>query len=93
MTWLQRYRVRHDVANAIGILPLLSRVAAIGAVPFFHWIEEAMGWESGLPPGTGGGRRCYRTGCSASVTTRTSSAWCDLDIAGDHAGSPRLLPN
>jgi hypothetical protein len=54
MTWLQRYRVRHDVANAIGILPLLSRVAAIGAVPFFHWIEEAMGWESGLPPGTGG---------------------------------------
>jgi hypothetical protein len=51
MTWLQRYRVRHDVANAIGILPLLSRVAAIGAVPFFHWIEEAMGLGIRPPPG------------------------------------------
>jgi len=54
MTWLQRYRVRHDVANAIWILPLLSIVAGIGAVHCFHWIEAAMGWEFGLPPGTAG---------------------------------------
>ena len=51
MTWLQRYHVRHDVANPIWIPPLLSMVTAIGALHFFHGIEEAMGWESDLTPG------------------------------------------
>ena len=54
MTWFQRHHVRHDVANPIWIPPLLSMVAAIGALHFFHGIEEAMGWESDLTPGTGG---------------------------------------
>jgi uncharacterized membrane protein len=52
MTWLQRYRVRHYVANSIWVLPLLSMVAAIGAVRFFHWIEQLVGWKSDLNPGT-----------------------------------------
>jgi uncharacterized membrane protein len=52
MTWLQRYRVRHYVANSIWVLPLLSMVAALGAAHFLHWIEETLGWRSDLDPGT-----------------------------------------
>src|SRR5436305_5135131 len=52
MTWLQRYRIRHYVSNSIWILPLLSMVAAIGAVHSLHWIELKMGWESSISPST-----------------------------------------
>jgi uncharacterized membrane protein len=45
MTWLQRYRVRHYVKNSIWILPVLSMVAAVGAVRLFHWLEVTMGWQ------------------------------------------------
>lgn len=50
MTWLQRYRIRHYVANSIWILPVASMVAALVAVPLAHGIEEAMGWEAALDP-------------------------------------------
>ena len=46
MTWLQRYRIRHYVANSIWILPLFSMAAASGAVRLLHWIELRMGWEA-----------------------------------------------
>jgi uncharacterized membrane protein len=52
MTWLQRYRVRHYVANSIWILPLLSMVAAVGVAGFLHWIEAVMGWKSDFNPDT-----------------------------------------
>src|SRR5947209_10028736 len=52
MTWLQRYRVRHYVANSIWILPLLGMVAGLVAVRLLHGAEEAMGWESRLHPDT-----------------------------------------
>ena len=52
MTWLQRYRVRHYFTNSIWILPLLSIVAALVAVPLLHGMEEAMGWESAINPET-----------------------------------------
>ncbi len=52
MTWLQRYRVRHYVANSILILPILGMAAAIGAARVLHWIEQAMGWESAYHPDT-----------------------------------------
>jgi uncharacterized membrane protein len=52
MTWLQRYRVRNYLANSIWPLPLLSMVAAIGAVRALHWLEEVMGWRSALDPDT-----------------------------------------
>ena len=52
MTWLRRYRVRHYVRNSIWIWPLLSMVAAMGAVRLLHWVEEEMGWDSNLPPST-----------------------------------------
>ena len=52
MTWLQRYRVRHYLANSIWILPSLSMVAALVAVPLLHRIEEALGWESAINPET-----------------------------------------
>src|SRR5215510_7488230 len=52
MTWLQRYRVRHYISNSIWIWPLLSMVAAIGAVRFLHWTDERIGWESPLDPDT-----------------------------------------
>ena len=31
--------------------PLLSMLAALGAASLLSWLEEAMGWESGLDPG------------------------------------------
>jgi uncharacterized membrane protein len=52
MTWLQRYRVRHYVANSIWLLPVLSALAAIGAVRLLHWIEQEMGWFSPVDPDT-----------------------------------------
>src|SRR5262245_2930649 len=52
MTWLQRYRVRHYVANSIWIWPFVSMVAAIVAVRVLHWLEDAMDWQSRLDPDT-----------------------------------------
>src|SRR5689334_19141167 len=52
MTWLQRYHVRHYATNSVWILPVLSILAALGAARLLSWIEEVMGWESGLDPGT-----------------------------------------
>ncbi len=46
MTWLQRYRVRHYLANSIWILPTVGMLAAIGAVRLLHEIEQVMGWAS-----------------------------------------------
>src|SRR3954470_18956359 len=52
MTWLQRYRVRHYVANSIWVLPVLSTLAAVGAVRLLHWIEQELGWVSPVHPDT-----------------------------------------
>jgi uncharacterized membrane protein len=48
MTWLQRYRVRHYVANSIWLLPILSTLAAIAAVRLLHVVEVDMRWDSPL---------------------------------------------
>jgi uncharacterized membrane protein len=52
MTWLQRYRVQHYVANSIWILPSLAIVAALVAVRFLHHFEEGVGWKSRIDPET-----------------------------------------
>jgi uncharacterized membrane protein len=52
MTWLQRYRIRHYVANSIWIWPVFSMGAALAAVPPLHWIDKTMGWETYLQPST-----------------------------------------
>ena len=52
MNWLQRYRIRHYLVNSIWILPLVSMAAALGTVRICDWIENVMGWESSLNPGT-----------------------------------------
>ena len=52
MTWLQRYRVRHYVANSIWIHPVLGTGAAIGTVRFLHWIEIDLDWVSPVDPDT-----------------------------------------
>jgi uncharacterized membrane protein len=52
MSWLLRYRIRHYVSNSIWIFPVLSMVAAVEAVRFFHWIEETLAWKSALDPDT-----------------------------------------
>lgn len=46
MTWLQRYHIRHYLANSIWILPSLGMLVALVAVPIFHRLEEGIGWES-----------------------------------------------
>src|SRR5690242_4363882 len=52
MTWLQRYHVRHYLANSIWVFPVLATLAAIAAVRLLHWIEHDMGLESAIQPGT-----------------------------------------
>ena len=43
MTWLQRHQVRHYFRNSIWIVPVLSIVLAIAAVPWLHDLEEKWG--------------------------------------------------
>jgi uncharacterized membrane protein len=50
MTWLQRYRVRHYVANSIWILPFLGMIGALGAVWFLRRVEGTLGWEADIDP-------------------------------------------
>jgi uncharacterized membrane protein len=45
MTWLQRYRIRHYVANSIWIVPSLGLLAALVLVPLLHGIEASLDWE------------------------------------------------
>jgi uncharacterized membrane protein len=52
MTWLQRHQVRHYFRNSIWIVPVLSIVLAIAAVPWLHDLEEKWGRESGINPET-----------------------------------------
>ncbi len=66
MTWLQRYRIRHYVENAIWIYPSLSFLAAMVCVRTLHWIEEVMNWESSFHPETA--RSVLATMASAMFT-------------------------
>lgn len=50
LTWLQRYQIRHYLTNSIWILPLFGMFAALVAVPIFHGIEQAIGWQSAINP-------------------------------------------
>jgi uncharacterized membrane protein len=52
MTWLQRYHLRHYMANSIWVLPLLAVPAAIGAVRLVSWVDEVTGWQADFPPDT-----------------------------------------
>lgn len=50
MIWLQRYKARHYVRNAIWILPVTGMGAALMSVNCLHWIEQGLGWKSALDP-------------------------------------------
>lgn len=50
MTWLQRYRFRHYLLNAIWVWPVVTMGMALIAVRLLHWLEESMGWESQVNP-------------------------------------------
>jgi uncharacterized membrane protein len=52
MTWLQRYRIRHYLRNAIWVWPAVTMVAALIAVRLLHRLEEEMGWEASVNPET-----------------------------------------
>jgi uncharacterized membrane protein len=52
MTWLQRYHLRHYLANSLWPLPALSAIVAIVAVRVLHDLETSMGWESSFRPET-----------------------------------------
>lgn len=50
MSWLQRYRIRHYVRNAIWIYPVATMALAIISVRYLHWLDNWMGWQSDLNP-------------------------------------------
>src|SRR5271157_5129941 len=52
MSWLQRYRIRHNFTNSIWIMPVLSIVLALAAVPLLHHLDQSLDWESGINPET-----------------------------------------
>ncbi|MGO9114620.1 MAG: DUF2254 domain-containing protein [Thermoguttaceae bacterium] len=52
MSWLQRYRIRHYFANSIWLMPVLSIVLALAAVPLLHRLDQSLDWESGINPET-----------------------------------------
>ncbi len=52
MTWLQRYRIRHYIGNALWIFPVLGIVAALAGVRILDAIEGWLAWESIVHPDT-----------------------------------------
>ena len=50
MPWLRRHRVRSYVADSIWILPVLSMVAALGAVRVLNWVDAALEWRATFQP-------------------------------------------
>lgn len=52
MTWLQRYHLRHYIANSLWPLPAMSIVVALVGVRLLHAFETSMGWESAFQPET-----------------------------------------
>jgi uncharacterized membrane protein len=46
MTWLRRHRVRRYIADSIWILPVLSMVAALGAVRLLNRVDAALDWRA-----------------------------------------------
>lgn len=52
MTWLRRYRIRHYVANAIWIWPLVSAGVAVVAAHLLHRLDDSLGKNWGLDPDT-----------------------------------------
>lgn len=52
MTWLQRYRIRHYVTNAIWIWPVVSAVVAVATVHLLHWLDASLEQDWGFDPDT-----------------------------------------
>src|SRR3954453_22239450 len=52
MTWLQRYRLRHYIANSIWILPFVSMLVAMLAIRILFWIDVNQGWDSPIQADT-----------------------------------------
>ena len=52
MTWLQRYRIRHYVTNAIWIWPLVSAVAAVATAHMLYWLDASLDQDWGFDPDT-----------------------------------------
>ena len=52
MTWLQRYRIRHYLSNSIWVFPVLATIVAIAAVRLLHRLEEDLGLQTQIEPGT-----------------------------------------
>lgn len=91
MTWLQRYRVRHYVANSIWIVPSLGMAAALVVVPILHRMEAALGWESAANPD---GARAVLGTLAASMFTFVVFVCSALLVAVQLASSqltPRII--
>jgi uncharacterized membrane protein len=50
MTWLRRHRVRRYIADSIWILPVLSMLAALGAVRLLNRVDAALEWRANFQP-------------------------------------------
>jgi hypothetical protein len=48
MSWIHRYCLRHYFRNAVWILPLFGTLAAMVSVNAIRWIEQRVGWQSGI---------------------------------------------
>jgi uncharacterized membrane protein len=91
MTWLQRYQVRHYLANSIWILPSLGMVAALVAVPMLHRVEGGLAWESAANPD---GARAMLGTLAASMFTFVVFVCSALLVAVQLASSqltPRII--
>src|SRR5437868_6131093 len=66
MTWLQRYRVRHYLANSIWVMPVIGMLAGVEVVRLLEGIDGWAGWQSKLDPDTA--RTLLSTMASAMFT-------------------------
>ena len=67
MTWLQRYRLRHLIANSFWVMPALAMLLAIPVLRLVRWLDGRMQWEwFGFSPD---GARAILGGLSSSMLT------------------------
>jgi uncharacterized membrane protein len=92
MTWLQRYRLRHFIANSFWITPALAMLAAIPVIRLIRWLDVQTQWQ-GLGFSVDGARAILG-GLSSSMLTFIVFAVSGLLLAVQIASgqlTPRII--